>query len=194
MVLHPSDSGYATASLLWLDGKGHPTTSQTTIPMIVDTVTTTTAQFTQPALDGTVSVAVTDVSWMLVGESLTVAGGSYTVIAISDPTDVVLEYKGGGSTTVGAGSLVTDASAKPVYVDGEGDKVVRPGRRESAPERRLLRLRPVERHRRWLDELGDRLVGGWQSGSFILNSERQAAAPDDLADADRASCPGSPTR
>lgn len=57
--------------------------------------TTTTANFTQPAVNGTVSASVGDTSWMVAGQTLFVAtGGYYTVNSITDSVTVVLTNTG----------------------------------------------------------------------------------------------------
>lgn len=84
----------------------------------LNSFTTTAANFTQPAVSGTVSVSTTNLGqlnnqWMAVGQVVFITGGGYyTVSSITDLTTVVLTnlgYTGNASpgATVTSGGLVT---------------------------------------------------------------------------------------
>ena len=73
--------------------------------------TTTTAAFTQPAVGGTVTVAVGDTSWMSVGEYLNVsAGGLLQVASITDSTHVVLRNQGNSGNAAPGASVASGAA------------------------------------------------------------------------------------
>jgi hypothetical protein len=84
----------------------------------VSSFTTTTADFTQPAISGTVNVTVLNSTWIAVGEPMLMAtGGSYLVTAVPDTTHVTLQNLGyAGNETVGnnitAGKLLTPSGFK----------------------------------------------------------------------------------
>src|ERR1700756_238138 len=78
--------------------------------------TTTTANFSQPAVGATVSVAVVTTSFLSAGDTVSIgtAGDSYTVTAVTDATHFSAENLGTGTTapgaTVASGTTVTLAS------------------------------------------------------------------------------------
>ena len=84
---------------------------------------TTTANFTQPAVGSTVSVSVSATAWMFAGETVYVQGGGYyTVSSVPTGTSVVLTNLGspgnaGSTTTVPSSATVTTGgTATPVFM------------------------------------------------------------------------------
>lgn len=80
--------------------------------------TTTTANYTQPAVSSTVSVSVGSTAWMGVGQEVYVTDGThasyYTISSITDSTHVVLNNDGtsgnaASSTTISSGATVSTA-------------------------------------------------------------------------------------
>jgi hypothetical protein len=86
----------------------------------IDSYTTTTSSFTQPAVSSTVTVQVASTAWMGVGQYLYVEnGGYYTVSSITDSTHVVLSnlgYSGSASpsSTVAGASKVSPGGQRGV--------------------------------------------------------------------------------
>ena len=68
------------------------------------TSTTTTADFTQPAIGSNANVAVTDTSFLAAGVTVTIgtAGDSYSVISVTDATHFVADNLGTGTTAPGS--------------------------------------------------------------------------------------------
>jgi hypothetical protein len=84
----------------------------------VDAFTVPTANFTQPAVNSTVTVSVTNTSWMSTGQYLYITGGGYyTVSSITNALNVVVTNIGStgnaspSSTITAGGAIVTPAGS-----------------------------------------------------------------------------------
>jgi hypothetical protein len=73
--------------------------------------TTLSANFTQPAINATVTINVASTAWMAAGQGIFIQGGGYyTIVSISDATHAVVTNLGGsanpaaGSTVIGNGT------------------------------------------------------------------------------------------
>src|SRR4029077_8263052 len=85
----------------------------------VNAYTTTSANFTQPAVSSTVSVTVGTTAWMVSGETLYVAtGGYYTISSITDTTHVVLTNLGYAGNAAPAATVNSGSTVSPGGVQG----------------------------------------------------------------------------
>jgi|SRR5581483_10375190 len=80
----------------------------------VSAFTTTTANFTQPAIGSTVSVNVANTSWMAVGQIVYVyQAGYYAVSSITDSTHVLLQNIGYPGNATAATNILSGAQVSP---------------------------------------------------------------------------------
>jgi len=96
-----TETPFATGDTVFLNGKEYTVTNRSLNKLdltnvdAVSLLTTTTANFVQPAPGVTVNVAVTDSSWASLGQLVYVAtGGYYTITAIPDATHIRLSNRG----------------------------------------------------------------------------------------------------
>lgn len=81
--------------------------------------TTTTANFTQPAVAATVSVSVVSTTWMTSGMTLFVGGGGYyTVSSITNTTTVVLNNTGYTGNTAPGGTISSGSGVSSGGIQG----------------------------------------------------------------------------
>lgn len=80
----------------------------------VSAYTFTTADFTVPAIAGTVTIAVANTSWMVVGEPIFVEGaGIFSVTTINSPVSVELTYLNYTGNTHATENIVSGAGVTP---------------------------------------------------------------------------------
>lgn len=85
-----------------------------------DAFTTTTAQYTQPAVGNNVTIAVTDSTWAAVGQPVFVSvGGSYTVASIPDATHLQITNLGYSGNAAPAVIVATSQKVSPSGVKGD---------------------------------------------------------------------------
>lgn len=82
--------------------------------------TTTTAQYTQPAVGNNVTIAVTDSTWAAIGQPVFVSvGGSYTVASIPDATHLQITNLGYSGNAAPAAIVATSQQVSPSGVKGD---------------------------------------------------------------------------
>lgn len=80
----------------------------------VNAYTTTTANFTQPAANATVQIAVAIAAWMIAGQAVYVAGGGYyTVVSVDDATHATIRNSGASGNAAPGGNIVSGAGVGP---------------------------------------------------------------------------------
>jgi hypothetical protein len=85
----------------------------------VNAFTLTTADFTVPAIGGSVTISVADSSWMIIGQILIIAGpANFLITAIPGATSVTLTFLGYPGDVAPAVGILTGAKVSPAGLRG----------------------------------------------------------------------------